>query len=98
MTSFARRLDTFFTLSREVNLAREADRRIPHLIRKWLKAGVSEDGQWSETKLGTPQGSVASPLLANAYLHYLCDYGLMSGARKWQKATWLSSALPTILW
>jgi RNA-directed DNA polymerase len=68
MTSFTKRLDTFFTLSREVNLAREADRRILHLIRKWLKAGVSEDGQWSETKLGTPQGSIASPLIANALL------------------------------
>jgi len=52
---------------------RVADRRILHLIQKWLKAGVSEDGQWSETKLGTPQGAVASPLLANVYLHYLFD-------------------------
>src|SRR5712691_11425401 len=47
---------------------RVADRRILRLIQKWLKAGVSEDGQWSETKLGTPQGAVASPLLANVYL------------------------------
>jgi retron-type reverse transcriptase len=98
MTSFTKRLDTFFILSREVNLAREADRRILHLIRKWLKAGVSEDGQWSETKLGTAQGSIAPPLIANAYLHYFYDQALMSGAREWQKATWLSSALPTILW
>src|SRR6202047_834133 len=52
---------------------RGADRRILRLIRKWLKAGVSEDGQWSETKLGTPQGAVASPLIANVYLHYLFD-------------------------
>jgi group II intron reverse transcriptase/maturase len=52
---------------------RVADRRILRLIRKWLKAGVSEDGQWSETKLGTPQGSVVSPLIANVYLHYLFD-------------------------
>ena len=52
---------------------RVADQRILRLIRKWLKAGVSEDGQWSETKLGTPQGAVASPLLANVYLHYLFD-------------------------
>jgi RNA-directed DNA polymerase len=44
---------------------RVADRRILRLIQKWLKAGVSEDGQWSETKLGTPQGAVVSPLLAN---------------------------------
>ena len=52
---------------------RVADRRILHLIRKWLKAGVSEDGQWSETNKGTPQGAVASPLIANVYLHYLFD-------------------------
>jgi RNA-directed DNA polymerase len=52
---------------------RVADRRILRLIRKWLKAGASEDGQWSETKLGTPQGAVASPLLANVYLHHVFD-------------------------
>ena len=50
-----------------------ADRRILRLIRKWPKAGVSEDGQWSETDKGTPQGAVASPLIANVYLHYLFD-------------------------
>ncbi len=52
---------------------RVADRRILRLIRKWLKAGVSEDGQWSKTDKGTPQGAVASPLIANVYLHYLFD-------------------------
>src|SRR5215469_8977934 len=52
---------------------RVADRRILRLIQKWLKAGVSEYGQWSETKVGTPQGAVASPLIANVYLHYLFD-------------------------
>jgi len=36
---------------------RVADRRILRLIQKWLKAGVSEDGQWSETTVGTPQHS-----------------------------------------
>ena len=50
-----------------------ADRRILRLIRKWLKAGVSEDGEWTETKVGTPQGAVISPLLANIYLHYVFD-------------------------
>ena len=49
------------------------DRRILRLIQKWLKAGVSEDCQWSETKLGTPQGAVVSPLIANAYLHNVFD-------------------------
>lgn len=52
---------------------RIADRRILRLVRKWLTAGVSEDGQWSETKVGTPQGAVISPLLANVFLHYVLD-------------------------
>src|ERR1700689_3567516 len=52
---------------------RVGDPRILRLIQKWLKAGVSEDGQWSETKVGTPQGAVISPLLANIYLHYVFD-------------------------
>jgi group II intron reverse transcriptase/maturase len=52
---------------------RIADHRILRLIQKWLKAGVMEDGKWSETKMGTPQGSVISPLLANIYLHYAFD-------------------------
>src|ERR1700687_2486511 len=52
---------------------RVADGRILRLIQRWLKAGVSEDGQWSETKLGTPQGAVISPLIANVYLHYVFD-------------------------
>ena len=52
---------------------RVADNRMLRLIQKWLKAGVSEDGQWSETTVGTPQGAVVSPLLANVYLHYVFD-------------------------
>jgi len=52
---------------------RVADRRVLRLIAKWLRAGVSEDGQWSRTDRGTPQGAVISPLLANVYLHYVFD-------------------------
>ncbi len=52
---------------------RVGDPRVLRLIRKWLRAGVSEDGQWSKTEVGTPQGSVISPLLANVYLHYAFD-------------------------
>jgi group II intron reverse transcriptase/maturase len=52
---------------------RIADPRMLRLIRKWLKAGVLEDGKWSETVEGTPQGATASPLLANIYLHYVFD-------------------------
>jgi group II intron reverse transcriptase/maturase len=52
---------------------RIADRRILRLIQQWLKAGVSEAGQWTKTDVGTPQGAVASPLLANVFLHYVFD-------------------------
>jgi group II intron reverse transcriptase/maturase len=52
---------------------RIADRRLLRLGRKWLRAGVSEDGKWSKTQVGTPQGAVISPLLANVYLHYALD-------------------------
>jgi group II intron reverse transcriptase/maturase len=76
---------------------RVADPRILGLIQKWLKAGVSEEGQWSETKVGTPQGAVASPLLANIYLHYVFDLGPKRGARKWLVAMSLSSGTLTIV-
>jgi group II intron reverse transcriptase/maturase len=52
---------------------RIGDQRVLRLIRKWLTAGVSEDGQWSSTVVGTPQGATISPLLANIYLHYVLD-------------------------
>jgi len=52
---------------------RVADPRILRLIQKWLKAGVMEEGKWSEPQTGSPQGSVISPLLANLYLHYCFD-------------------------
>ncbi len=52
---------------------RIADRRVLRLIQKWLRAGVIEDGEWSETEEGTAQGASISPLLANVYLHYVFD-------------------------
>jgi len=52
---------------------RIADRRMLRLIRKWLTAGVIENGIWSESDEGTSQGASASPLLANVYLHYVFD-------------------------
>ena len=60
---------------------RVGDPRIQRLIGKWLTAGVSEEGEWSETKVGTPQGAVISPLLANIYLHYVMDQWVV----KWRK-------------
>jgi RNA-directed DNA polymerase len=68
---------------------RIGDQRVVRLIQKWLKAGVMEDGQGSETKEGSPQGSVipglrvrsGSPILANLYLHYVLDLW----AEAWRK-------------
>jgi group II intron reverse transcriptase/maturase len=52
---------------------RIADRRVLRLIQKWLRAGVIEDGSWTASDEGTPQGASVSPLLANVYLHYVLD-------------------------
>ena len=60
---------------------RIGDRRIIRLIRKWLKAGVLEDGSVTISERGTGQGSVISPLLANIYLHYVFDLW----AERWRR-------------
>jgi group II intron reverse transcriptase/maturase len=60
---------------------RIGDERIIRLVRKWLKAGVLEEGIWSVSETGTPQGAVASPLLANVYLHYVFDLW----AQQWRR-------------
>jgi len=52
---------------------RIGDERVIRLVQKWLKAGVLEDGAWSVSETGTPQGAVVSPLLANVFLHYVFD-------------------------
>jgi RNA-directed DNA polymerase len=52
---------------------RVADPRMLRLIQKWLESGVMEEGEWKDTEMGTPQGSVVSPLLSNIYLHYVFD-------------------------
>lgn len=52
---------------------RIADRNLLWLVRKFLKAGVIEDGKKVATELGAPQGGVASPIFANIYLHYVLD-------------------------
>ena len=60
---------------------RIGDKRIIRLVRKWLKAGVLEDGEWNVSETGTPQGAVASPLLTNVYLHYVFDLW----AERWRR-------------
>jgi len=62
---------------------RVADPRILRLIQRWLNAGVMEEGEWSETKTGTPQGSVISPTLANIYLHYVFDLWVDNWRKKY---------------
>jgi group II intron reverse transcriptase/maturase len=52
---------------------RIADKRVLRLIRKWVSAGIIEDGAWTASEQGAPQGASASPLLANVYLHYVLD-------------------------
>ncbi len=60
---------------------RIGDKRIIRLIQKWLKAGVLEDGVVNVSEMGTAQGAVISPLLANIYLHYVLDLW----AERWRR-------------
>ena len=60
---------------------RIADKRVVRHVRKWLKAGVLEDGERKVVDKGSPQGGSASPLLANLYLHYTLDLW----ARQWRR-------------
>lgn len=54
---------------------RITDGKVLTLIRGWLTSGVMEDDQFHETKIGSPQGGVISPLLANIYLNSF-DWGM----------------------
>ena len=61
---------------------RIADRRVVHLIQKWLKAGVLEEGKRIQSEIGTVQGGSISPLLSNIYLHYVLDLWVQRWRRK----------------
>jgi RNA-directed DNA polymerase len=60
---------------------RIADKRLLNLIERTIKAGVVDEGRYAKTVVGTPQGAVISPLLANIYLHYVLDLW----ANQWRK-------------
>ena len=60
---------------------RIADKRVLRLIQKWVSVGVIEDGAWTASDVGAPQGASVSPLLANIYLHYVFD----RWARQWRR-------------
>jgi group II intron reverse transcriptase/maturase len=66
---------------RKLLARRVTDGVIRRLIDKWLKAGVLEEGQLHRSTTGTPQGGVASPLLANLYLHYALDEWFLQSVR-----------------
>jgi len=60
---------------------RIADKRVVRLIQKWLNGGILEEGRIIYTDQGTPQGSAASPLFANVFLHYVYDLRI----QQWRK-------------
>jgi group II intron reverse transcriptase/maturase len=60
---------------------RIGDKRVVRHIKKWLNAGVMEDGRWVEPEEGVPQGGSICPLLANIYLHYALDQWV----QQWRK-------------
>lgn len=61
---------------------RIADTSFLRLIKRFLKAGVMEKGEWSNTELGCPQGGVISPVLANLYLHHVLDLWFENSIKK----------------
>jgi RNA-directed DNA polymerase len=60
---------------------RIGDKRVVRLIQQWLAAGVLEDGTWTRSETGTPQGGSISPLAANLYMHYVFDLW----AQRWRR-------------
>jgi len=73
MPTFVTSSDQFRTNGWAIHRAPNRRPKNTPLNSKVAEAGVSEDGVWAKTEVGTPQGAVASPLLANVYLHYAFD-------------------------
>jgi len=66
---------------------RIGDKRIIRLVKKWLKAGVMEDGKWQASEEGAPQGGLISPILANIYLHYALDQWVQQWRKRQARGT-----------
>jgi len=64
---------------------RIGDPNLLRLIKRFLKAGIMEEGKWTESEVGEPQGSPVSPILANIYLHYALDLWFEKIVRKQSK-------------
>jgi group II intron reverse transcriptase/maturase len=64
---------------------RVGDPRILRLLKRFLKAGILEDGLVRSADHGTPQGSILSPLLSNVYLHYVLDLWFEKRVRRWSR-------------
>jgi group II intron reverse transcriptase/maturase len=62
---------------------RIGDRRVLRLVQKWLAAGALENGKWTVSQVGSPQGAPISPLLANIFLHYVLDLWV----QRWRKTS-----------
>jgi len=69
---------------------RMGDKRVLRLICRMLKAGIMEDGLVQATEVGTPQGSMLSPLLSNVYRHYVLDIWVQRRVRRqWRGEAYL---------
>jgi len=64
-----------------------ADKNILRYIKRFLKAGIMEEGEYAETDLGVPQGGLCSPVMANVYLHYVLDMWFEIKAKKQSRGT-----------
>ena len=59
------------------------DKQFIRLIKRFLKAGIVDEGLWRATKEGTPQGGIISPILGNIYLHYVLDLWVEKAVKPW---------------
>jgi retron-type reverse transcriptase len=78
---------------------RIGDKRVVRLIQQWLAAGVLEDGAWTRSETGTPQGGSISPLAANLYMHYdtaELTLGASTGCKSRQCQEWVPASLTTV--